>query len=777
METALYAPTPHAVWLTRHIKTKQVRVYKLAEDGVHLRGLQREMTLSRLFSRLAPRATCFVQVQDWQLDSLPYLLGTEFGGNSLQAWANERWAEGGLSRATCLGVMAELCEAVDVAHEIGVFHNDLKPSNVLVANTAADGSWHIKLADFGIATLQDARRLSEFDITGHGFDGEASDTVAGSAMYLAPEVKPGQPPTRSADIYALGVILFQLLSGDFRKTPVPGWEQTVDEPLLREDIAQAVELDPALRLKSAAELATRLRTLDGRRAAVHVREEKEKADEDLRRRDQRSRARRPYLQALFVSLILGLSAAGWFYRKAVQERGTVEQINSFLTEDLLSELDPEVGHGTHETLKQAIEDVRPVIDSRFSRQPEVAARIHQTLALALANAEDDSPAAEEYDRAAADWIRASGPLSQDALYLQYQHVLLIARNFNAGSLDRARTLQAKANTILQQIHRPWPKVRVVKLEGDGTIAMVAGRPKDAVSRYQEAVSLSEKSPGISPDLRLRAKRKLCSAEFRAEQATQAEKCFREVISQLKALNVGDEHLATEQLGLAQALLYQGRFGDVINQVNATYPTVLKQLGPDADYPMVMLGFRAQAEASLENWDGAIRDDLVVAEHARKVDPNSFPAIAGLSDLGSAECRSGQVDEGERHSREALKAIDIPGGNPGFIGAIKEGLANCLIPSIPGHIAEPARLDEAERLLKGIDVALVSGSIGDAHWGANVDLARAQIAFYRGQYALAAKYLDAAKPGFSSPQADSYQKKAVIALGRALANHGSGESGR
>ena len=193
LEKALDVRTPNTVWLTRHLKTKQTRVYKVAENGVRLRGLQREMTLSRLFSRLAPKATCFVQVTDWQLDSLPYLLGTEFGGESLLAWATEQWANNGISRTTSLRVMADLCDAVDLAHEVGVFHNDLKPANILLARTGEEGSWHVKLTDFGISTLQDPRRLSEFDITDHGFDGDVSTSASGSAMYLAPEVKPGYP--------------------------------------------------------------------------------------------------------------------------------------------------------------------------------------------------------------------------------------------------------------------------------------------------------------------------------------------------------------------------------------------------------------------------------------------------------------------------------------------------------------------------------------------------------------------------------------------------------
>ena len=84
-------------------------------------------------------------------------------------------------------------------------------------------------------------------------------------MYLAPEVLAGQSPSAAADVYALGVMLYQLMVGDFRKPLAPGWEAEIKDPLLREDIADAACGDPAKRLNSAADLVERLLTLDERR--------------------------------------------------------------------------------------------------------------------------------------------------------------------------------------------------------------------------------------------------------------------------------------------------------------------------------------------------------------------------------------------------------------------------------------------------------------------------------------------------------------------------------
>ena len=84
-------------------------------------------------------------------------------------------------------------------------------------------------------------RLGALGITNLGFTqtmtAEAG-ALTGTLMYLPPEVLAGQTPTASADVYALGVMLYQLLAGDFRKPLSPGWEADIADPLLREDIAE-----------------------------------------------------------------------------------------------------------------------------------------------------------------------------------------------------------------------------------------------------------------------------------------------------------------------------------------------------------------------------------------------------------------------------------------------------------------------------------------------------------------------------------------------------------
>jgi serine/threonine-protein kinase len=121
-----------------------------------------------------------------------YLVMEYVEGRTLQAILRER---GRLEPEEVLAILAPVADAIDLAHRRSIVHRDIKPANVMVQ---ADGQ--PKLMDFGVAKVE----TSVMTATGQ---------ILGSPTYMAPEQIAGQPVTGLADVYALGVVAYEMLTG------------------------------------------------------------------------------------------------------------------------------------------------------------------------------------------------------------------------------------------------------------------------------------------------------------------------------------------------------------------------------------------------------------------------------------------------------------------------------------------------------------------------------------------------------------------------------------
>lgn len=173
------------------------RVYRgRRPDGV-------EVALKLLKSPASPRFHREIEVlQKLSHPNIPRLLGSgEFRG---LPYLVLQWAEGQplgslglpLRAEEAMRIVEELWHILRAAHALGVVHRDVKPGNVLVA---ADGG--VSLTDFGLSRAADC-----LTVTGEG-------ALLGTPAYLAPEVLMGQPATASSDLYALGCLAYELLTG------------------------------------------------------------------------------------------------------------------------------------------------------------------------------------------------------------------------------------------------------------------------------------------------------------------------------------------------------------------------------------------------------------------------------------------------------------------------------------------------------------------------------------------------------------------------------------
>src|ERR1700720_2500090 len=120
------------VWLAENPKTHEQRVFKFAADGARLKGLKREITVSRFLRESLGDRPEFVRILEWNFETSPFFLESEYAGANLAEWAE---TQGGLPKIPYelrLQLLVEVAQAVAAAHDIGVLHKDLKPANVLI---------------------------------------------------------------------------------------------------------------------------------------------------------------------------------------------------------------------------------------------------------------------------------------------------------------------------------------------------------------------------------------------------------------------------------------------------------------------------------------------------------------------------------------------------------------------------------------------------------------------------------------------------------------------
>ncbi len=315
------------VWLAAHRKTGERRVFKFCYEAGSLHALKREITLFRLLKEVLGERDDIARILDWSFDRAPYFIESEYtSGGDLVAWAEQK---GGIARvplATRLEIVARVAEALAAAHSVGVLHKDVKPANILV-RPGGDDCPQVRLADFGVGRVTDKKRLSEAGITVLGMTRTAATAPAGSSgtpLYLAPELLEGRAATLKADLYALGVMLYQMVVGDLRKALGPGWERGVGDPVLRADIAAAVDASPTRRLGDASMLARRLRSLEQRRAESEARQRVREEAERTRAELARSRRRGRLLASIGGACVLFGITTGLMARRIAREAERAE---------------------------------------------------------------------------------------------------------------------------------------------------------------------------------------------------------------------------------------------------------------------------------------------------------------------------------------------------------------------------------------------------------------------------------------------------------------------
>lgn len=205
--------------LKREVAVKILRS-SLTGDPIYITRFHRE---ARAAAALCHRN--IVEIYDvGEEDDLYYIVMEYVRGQTLKELINKR---GALHYVEAVDIMKQVVSATALAHSMGIVHRDLKPQNILVTDSGI-----VKIADFGIASIQSLSQVTQ------------TDTIMGSLHYLAPEIARGENATPQSDIYALGVVFYELLRGD---VPFNG-ESPVNIALkhMRDEIPSVRAYNPAI---------------------------------------------------------------------------------------------------------------------------------------------------------------------------------------------------------------------------------------------------------------------------------------------------------------------------------------------------------------------------------------------------------------------------------------------------------------------------------------------------------------------------------------------------
>jgi len=201
------------VYLAHHMIIERKSAIKVMRADLALNPANRERFLreARAVNRI--NHPNIVEITDYgEIESLAYLVMEYVEGESLLAHLRH----GALPWARAAHLASQVASALGRAHQMGVIHRDLKPENVILVGPPGTREESVKLTDFGIARIVDAPRLT------------FSEQLFGTPGYIAPETIEGLPADGRSDLYALGVMLYEMVTGG-----MPWEARTQAEKLLK----------------------------------------------------------------------------------------------------------------------------------------------------------------------------------------------------------------------------------------------------------------------------------------------------------------------------------------------------------------------------------------------------------------------------------------------------------------------------------------------------------------------------------------------------------------
>ena len=632
-------------------------------------------------------------------DGRPYLIMEYVDGIAIDQYC----AVHHLSTTDRLSLFRQVCAAVQSAHDQRVVHRDLKPGNILVAAGIP------KLLDFGISKV----------LRPEGVEQTMDHTVAGarflSLKYASPEQVRGDPVTTSSDIYSLGVLFYELLTGvspypetdrgaevrirqitehhperpsqralrDQRPSRARGvsWRPANWRPRdrLSRDldtvVLKALRKEPERRYASAAQFSDDLgRCMSGDSILARPDSLRYRIEKFVVRNRVALIAGTLIFAVLVASsvvstglLVLAAVAVVALYlqstrsknsaqearAEAEKQRGAADEISRFL-QDMLETIHPESAQGRDVTLLREILDAAAQrVDRELAGRPEIAASLHLTIGNTYRNIAHYESAELHLENALR--LRREN-LAADDPRITEAVVHLAKCGFDSGSLRKSKSLYEEALARRETSHTAMPELVYAEIRNElGLVDQALGDVSRAESNFRKALEIRRRQLGdhhLDTAGSLNDLGQLLDVTDRSEEA---EGCLREAM-EIRRRYQGEHplHFANSLHNLAGCLRDLGRFEEaepLFLNAIELKRSVLEERHPSLAITLNNYAIQLSLQRRFEEAEPLYRETL---ETQRQVlGPDHADVGTAINNLGTLLRNTGRDDEAEALFREAV----------------------------------------------------------------------------------------------------------------------------
>ncbi len=641
-------------------------------------------------------------------DGRPYFAMEYVRGTPIDRFCNQH----DLGVEERLRLFQQVCEAVQFAHSNLVVHRDLKPANILVAEpetqtgtavseeTGTSGFMgssgpQVKLLDFGIAkALEGAEGIDSYTQTGEGSPLTPS--------YAAPEQVTGESITTATDVYAMGIVLCELLTGclpyDVRgRSPVEVTQViTETEPTRLSELVvetpdtevvaacgrspealkqrltgdldvivqKALRKEPDRRYTSATNFG---QDVDRHLEGLPVEARPATTGYRLRRFVERNRTAVMSAAGAFVALLLGLGVAIWQAQVAASERDRAQQLaeeaqqnaeraeaaQTFLV-DMIGRAAPATTGGEALTMREVLDEAEAELESAMQNQPEVSVDVRRTVADMYFILDDADTSVENARKAYETGVEELG--AEHPLTLKAAGTYGKTLRFD-GQLERADSLYSAVVPRLETADVP-ADVHAFLLSNYGELLVQLPRLDKAERVLHRALDWSDRMEEPDTSQLSRALNALGGVYRRQERLDKAEDYYQRTLALVKGRE-GGEQIHSYTLGsLGKIYKEKGDYGRAEKMLRRGVAMNKTLYGEESIY----------AAASLENLSRVLRPQGKLEEadsvSARAVEimrevypPDDYRIGFGLTARMKVLQAQGRLDEASRRGEEAIELLE------------------------------------------------------------------------------------------------------------------------